>query len=203
MTHLQWDSQAGIGYFPPYYLASPYDEAYFENYRKLAATQIGQRLLDERLALVQRYIAFSALLDVGIGSGAFVERRLQYRGYDVNEAGIAWLKERDLYRDLYAHPVNNATFWDSLEHIEDPAKALRQVQHFAFVSLPIFRDMAHALTSKHFKPGEHIWYFTRDGFWRWSEAQGFKVRECNDMETNLGREDILTFVLQRAEPNSA
>jgi len=69
----------------------------------------------------------------------------------------------------------------------------------AFVSLPIFRDAHHARTSKHFRPDEHYWYWTRAGFIWFAERCGFSVIEHNTMESLAGREDIETFVLARRE----
>jgi hypothetical protein len=41
------------------------------------------------------------VLDVGIGSGQFVETRPDTWGYDVNPEGIAWLKAGGRWANLY------------------------------------------------------------------------------------------------------
>jgi hypothetical protein len=55
----------------------------------------------------------------------------------------------------------------------------------------------HIAQSRHFKPGEHYWYFTTAGLIAWFWKLGFTCREANSMETMAGREDIGTFVFQR------
>ncbi len=54
-----------------------------------------------------------------------------------------------------------------------------------------------------FKPGEHIYYFTRAGLVRWMEAHGFKLLEHNDVEVECGREAIGSFAFVRALPAKA
>ncbi|MXF29030.1 hypothetical protein FQ043_24860, partial [Escherichia coli] len=79
----------------------PYDAAYFARYQQMAATPMGQALTRARIQLVARHWS-GPVLDVGIGAGQFVEARPQTQGYDVNPAGIAWLKQRGAWRDLYS-----------------------------------------------------------------------------------------------------
>ena len=107
-------------------------------------------------------------------------------------------KER-LFLNPHVEDVDCATFWDSLEHIQDIAGLLSHVKQFAFVSIPIFRDLAHARNSKHFRPDEHCWYYTDDGFKRFMYAHGFTVIGQSTFETDLGREDIGTYTLCKLE----
>lgn len=191
---LKWIPERGMGYYPV--RGNPYDENYFEKYRGYSETEMGRRITAARCELVRRHYV-GPLLDVGIGSGQFVESRPDTTGYDVNQAGIDWLNKRGLYRNLYAQKVDAASFWDSLEHIEYPDYALAQVLRWVFVSIPIFADVDHVLSSKHFRPDEHYWYFTRDGFVGWMRDHGFSVRESNCMECDLGREDVMSFAFER------
>jgi methyltransferase family protein len=141
------------------------------------------------------------LVDVGIGSGAFVELRRSRRttyGYDVNPAGIRWLKKRMLFIDPYLVAVDAVTLWDVLEHISDFRPLLANVRDWLFLSLPIFSDAEHALRSKHFRPDEHCWYFTRDGLVVAMKMCGFALVTESAVETDLGREDIGTFAFRRA-----
>ena len=193
---LVWVADPGIGYLP-LDGAQPYDESYFAKYAGYAETDVGRRLNAARMALVARHWD-GPLVDVGIGCGQFVAARPMTQGYDVNPAGIAWLNERDLWCDPYAQDVRAACFWDSLEHITDPAPLLANVRDKAFVALPIFRDMQHALGSKHFRPDEHCWYFTERGFVAFMDAHGFRLVEVTDDEMRIGREDILSFAFERA-----
>ncbi|MNG41039.1 hypothetical protein D3C84_1299630 [compost metagenome] len=57
--------------------------------------------------------------------------------------------------------------------------------------------MADVLQSKHYKPGEHLHYWTLPGFVNWCEAQGFELQEANHAESELGREGITSFAFKR------
>ncbi len=196
----QWLPSLGIGYLAQ---AAPfeYGSAYFEHYVALADSDIGQRLNLARFAMLDRHRYFASpmapeVVDVGIGAGTFVEIA-ECMGYDVNPRGVAWLKERNLYRDPYAEPVDVACFWDALEHIDNPSPLLNNVRHRVLVSLPIFHNAAHALASKHFKPDEHIWYFTDRGFRWFMQAHGWTLLESNTEETYIGREGIVSYAFGR------
>jgi len=89
------------------------------------------------------------------------------------------------------------TLWDVLEHIPNYQLLLANVREWLFVSLPIFRDAEHVLRSKHFRPTEHCWYFTRDGLVYAMKQCGFELVAESTFETDLGREDIGTFAFQR------
>ena len=49
-------------------------------------------------------------------------------GYDVNPAGVAWLKDQEKLWNPYRQPCLAMSFWDSLEHIPDFPKLLEQVR---------------------------------------------------------------------------
>jgi Methyltransferase domain len=141
------------------------------------------------------------LVDVGIGCGAFIElRRERHRttyGYDVNPAGLAWLEQRMLLVDPHLVSLDAITLWDVLEHIPDFQSLLANVREWLFVSVPIFADAEHALRSKHFRPEEHYWYFSRDGLVAVMTMCGFALVSESNVETELGREDIGTFAFRR------
>lgn len=192
---LAWLEESGIGYYPV--VANPYNEDYFNAYNALKETPIGLALNKARLDLVNRYLDGS-VLDIGIGNGAFVEGRENTYGFDINPVAVKWLIDNDKYR----HPFRGAdalTFWDSLEHIHNPTLMLQGAKEFVFVSCPIYNDVTHVLTSKHFKPDEHCWYWTVTGLSKFMLAFGFEVQEINWMETEIGREDIGTFVFKRVK----
>lgn len=198
-NELIWFPAKGVGYLPLTGDA-PYDEEYFARYDAQAKTPIGRALMAARVDLVKR-IHRGELVDIGIGSGAFIEAaraaKIPAYGYDVNPAGHRWLMERGLWIEPYLTPVDAISCWDVLEHIPNFAPLLRQVRRYVFVSIPIFRNVEHVLKSKHFRPDEHCWYFTASGLEYVFLEHGFKLIEANTMETDLGREDIGTFVFMR------
>jgi hypothetical protein len=195
---LHWDEHTGTGHYP----AKPngvYDDAYFHKYAGYAETDLGCELLAARLALIARHVPASAwLVDVGIGSGTLIGARPRTLGYDVNPAALKWMKERNVYIDLDDRmSIHSATFFDSLEHLEHPIDLVAKISNVAIVSIPIFYGRSHALLSRHFRPDEHYWYFTAHGLIRWFLLAGFELREANRMESEIGREDIGTFVFRR------
>jgi hypothetical protein len=173
-----------------------YEGQYFAHYQKLDATPMGGLLTKARLELVSKYCEPRLGVDIGIGGGRYVEES-QGCGFDVCDDAVNWLHAGDCYLDPYAGCVNHVTCWDSLEHIPEPEKLLEKVREWLFVSLPTFESMDEVVGSKHYKPGEHIWYFSIPGLIRWCEDQGFQVMEVNHAETELGREGITSFAFKR------
>ena len=193
---LAWLPEIGVGFYPVSCGAEPYDAAYFAKYQRYAATPLGRALTAQRLAFVDNHWR-GELVDVGIGCGAFIEARADTLGYDVCPQAIAWLRQRHLFYDIRARSIAAASFWDSLEHIPDFDAILASVEAWAFVSLPIFRGGDHARASKHFRRDEHCWYFEERGLLTVMERLGFACVDRSDIETRLGREDILTYAFVR------
>lgn len=193
---LTWDEERGYGHYPVKQEGRPYDASYFEKYCKMANTPIGNALTKARVDLVRKYYPGFNLVDVGIGSGQFV-LSCDVLGYDVNSAGVEWLNQRNRFADMYIAQYDAMTFWDSLEHIDDMVAAVQHIDRFAFVSIPVFSGYDDVLASKHFRPDEHIHYFTVAGLIRWFDDQGFNCREYNQIESDIGREGIGTFVFER------
>jgi hypothetical protein len=191
---LLWAPEKGYGWHssPP----MTYSGEYFAHYQKLDATPMGEVLTKARLELVEKYTYPAIGIDIGIGGGRYVEES-RGDGYDVSEEAVEWLKANSAYADPYINTVPHVTCWDSLEHIPEPEKLLAQVTDWLFVSMPIYDDAADVLRSKHYKPGEHLWYFTLQGFIAWCFRQGFECQEINHAETELGREGITSFAFKR------
>lgn len=215
---LTWLEPVGIGFFDcdAFRQAQDwpdvYDADYFAKYQAMAETEIGRRLNAFRVSLVSRYALQLHrpdvwVLDVGIGDGAFLRALESFEpvkmipgGMDVNPAGIAYLKERgQLVSAPGPRKADIVTFWDSLEHIRDPRAHLAMARSYAIVSLPIFADALDAQGSKHFRPEEHFWYFTRLGFAQFAQQEGFEVVDVLATESAIGRESIETFVLRRRQ----
>lgn len=184
-----------------------YDAAYFEHYQKLSGTPIEEALNAGRVALLRRHAApDAAVLDFGIGNGGFVLAALvagfDADGYDINPAAVAWLRKTGHYADDLG-AVDVVTFWDSLEHLEDPHLTLRSIRKDALVlaAIPVFGNLEHVRESKHYKPGEHLMYFTPDGFVDWMALHGFRLLETSRHETEAGRDSIGAFAFKRDLPD--
>ena len=148
------------------------------------------------------------LLDVGIGSGAFINKRNGSKtgltlGYDINPAGKTWLHERWLWLDPYEVKVHAVSMWDVLEHIKDFRPLLANVEKWLFIALPLFRNVEHVLKSKHFRKNEHFWYYEKRGLVSIMQMLGFDLVEYNQNETLLGREDIGSFAFKRSHDGVA
>jgi hypothetical protein len=90
-----------------------------------------------------------------------------------------------------------ATFWDSLEHTTDASYYLQKVDSLAFVSMPIYESGEAALRSKHYKPNEHIYYFTMDGLIFFFREYGFELLEHATFEMDFGRDSVHSFAFKR------
>lgn len=190
-----WSPEKGQGFHTR--PAMLYGGEYFANYQKLDATKMGGLLTKARVELVKKYINPAEVVDIGIGGGRFVQEA-QCSGFDVCPDAVNWLQSIYAYQDPYApEEVRAITCWDSLEHIPEPEKLLERVKEWLFVSIPICESATEWVESKHMKPGEHIHYFSLQGFIRWCGEHGFECQEVNWAETELGREGIASFAFKR------
>lgn len=181
-----------------------YDQQYLDYYRGLMGTDIAKALNAGRRAMVERYFD-GPILDVGIGSGEFLGTSPAGScGVDVNPHAVEMLKAANQYsEDVSAFGA--VTFWDSLEHIEAPEVYLKRVRRgaFVFVALPIFADLTKIRDSKHYKPSEHLYYFTEQGFIDWMALYGFRLLEVSSHETDAGRESIGAYAFCKDLPGYA
>ncbi|HBO4895095.1 TPA: methyltransferase domain-containing protein [Pseudomonas aeruginosa] len=189
---LLWSDELGMGFHPR--PPMDYSGPYFEKYQALDATPMGAALTAARVDMVRRHFD-GEVLDVGIGGGRFVIES-GGNGFDVNEEAVQWLKSRNAYADPYKG-VAAITCWDSLEHVPDPEALVRSVGEWVFVSMPVYKDQADCLKSKHFKPGEHLHYWSVRGLVGWFAKMNFGCVEINERESDLGREGITSFAFRR------
>lgn len=171
---------------------------YFKKYVDYANTPMGEKLTQARIDFVNRTHK-GELLDVGVGSGHFVMHREKTFGFDINETAVKLLQSLGLYEDIH-DPFEAYSFFDSFEHIEDPSPLLREMGKgtLIFLSIPMFRDVQHALNSKHFRRDEHYWYFTPQGLIRYMLDHGFVCVDVDNFEIRTGREDIMSFAFRKS-----
>lgn len=182
-----------------------YEADYWQNYINLSGSPIAAALNDFRVSFVEKHLpAHGSILDIGIGSGEFINssKRKTY-GFDVNPYGITWLKENNLYFNPYSKNQNNDivayTFWDAIEHFTNPSHLLTKIKKgsYCFFSLPIFEDFSNLTASKHYKPNEHLYYWTEQSFKDYLTRLGFSVLEVSDGESTAGRLSIKSFAAQK------
>lgn len=185
----------------------PYDETYLAKVQAYDGSDIADRVNAGRVALMRRHLpAGSSVLDWGAGSGAFLREArsvgFDAKGYDVIPATQLWLREAQLFAEDPAD-FQALALWDTLEHLELPENILKNVPKggFCFVSVPTFEDLRAVRGSKHYRPGEHLYYFTQQGFVDWMALWGFRLLEASGHEVAAGRESIGAFAFVRDLPD--
>lgn len=190
---LLWSDELGMGFHPR--PPMDYTGDYFAKYQALDATPMGAALTKARCDFVAKHYE-GQVVDIGIGGGRFVTE-FGAAGYDVSAEAVDWLKAQDKYFDPYKHHTEAITCWDSLEHIPEPERLISMVGEWVFVSMPTYKNQRDCLASKHYKPGEHLHYWTERGFILWFARNGFACMDINDIESDLGREGITSFAFRR------
>lgn len=196
---LTWWPEIGVGYYPVAAGVEPYDDSYFDRYAAQANTDIGRALMAARVEFVGKHWAFE-MIDVGIGSGAFIMLRgenIPTYGWDISPKAQRWLRREGLQADPYRDRVQAISLWDVMEHMPNFQVLLGNVESWVFISIPIFRNGEHVLRSKHYRKDEHVWYFTASGLVTTMDRLGFECVEVSDFETRIGREDIGSFAFRR------
>jgi hypothetical protein len=177
-----------------------YDASYFDKCAGYDGQEIANAINAGRAAMVERHVGNVPIVDVGIGSGEFIRTRGRGKtfGHDVNPVAIEWLKRGDLWAQRL-DAFRGVTMWDTLEHVPDPGHYLDQVAFGSvlFLSIPIFYGLGGIRFSKHYRPGEHLYYFTEDGLVDWLRRHGFAVLETSTFEIEAGRESIYSFAFRR------
>ncbi len=175
-----------------------YDAAYYDRCASYEGQDIAEAINSGRVRFVGEHFGSGPVVDVGIGSGDFIRHRPSTWGHDVNPVAIEWLKRNDLWTGSLRR-FDAATFWDVLEHVPTPEHYLGQlaIGAMVFASIPVFDDLRRVRESRHYRPGEHLYYFTPWGFVAWMDRHGFKHVATDAYETRAGRDSILSFAFRR------
>jgi len=184
-----------------------YGADYFKKVEAYEGSAIARAVNAGRCELLKRHLAAgSSVLDWGAGSGAFMRAadRAGYesKGYDVNLQALQWLTDKGLLsKDPYLFDA--VTLWDTVEHMEQPEAVFRSVKKgsLLFASIPVFEDLRKIRESKHYRPGEHLYYWTAQGFIDWMALYGFRLLESSSHEIAAGRESIGAFAFRRDLPD--
>ncbi len=131
------------------------------------------------------------VLDYGSGCGWF--RAWRPKGVEVDSYDIGDYPQTGI--DLVIYDV--VCFWDVLEHIEDFAElepVLALARHVA-VSVPVIDEIS-LIDWKHFKPGEHLHYFTNEALDALFRKYGFDAMKTGQPECPP-REDIMSILYRR------
>lgn len=182
----------------------PYEDSYADEYYRREVTAIGYALHYARMEMVRRHGA-ARVIDVGIGSGQFLRMAwaagVTAFGTDLCPKAVTYLKAEGAYLEpgqCAGQGIDTATLWDSIEHLPDPQGFLRELAvRRVLISVPLMEDIMDVGLSKHFKPREHLMYWTEHGFRRWMEHYGWSLQEFNRIEVTIGREQVGSFCFTR------
>ena len=192
--------QHGIAYQRDRGFVVDYGREYWNKYVGYENGDVARKINAGRMALVSKYVGIGQAVDIGIGSGEFIKNRPNTYGHDVNPIAIEWLKQHELWADRLEE-FDAFTFWDVLEHVPEPETYLSRVPlaGHVFASVPIFSTLDGIRRSKHYRPGEHLYYFEEYGFVNWMEWMGFLLLDSQDFEIKAGREAIYSFAFKRVK----
>lgn len=181
-----------------------YDYGYLARVDAYEDTPIARAVIAGRVGMLSRHLpAGATVLDYGAGSGAFVRAAVAAgyaaRGYEVIAAAAVRLRVAGLYAGPDPGGFAAVAAWDVLEHLDDPGALLRAIPARAhlFASVPVFASLRAIRESRHYRPGEHLTYWTRGGFVRWAAGYGFRLLEISEHETRAGRDSIGAFAFVR------
>jgi hypothetical protein len=158
-----------------------YDAAYAHQYDLRPVAEMS----DLRWAFIASRLnlpASSRVLDVGYGNGAFLKRA---KAAKMSIFGI------DLHHEDFGIPIvgfdteqdyDLVCFFDSIEHFPDFAPIYRLKTRHVIVSIPNTPDFILTTPRKwrHFKPGEHLHYFSPDSLDTLMRNWGFSIRLAQD-----------------------
>lgn len=121
----------------------------------------------------------TSVLDVGYGSGDFLKAMgtaiSDVNGYDIPPAfpvpGVT------IAQDMYSREYDLVTFFDSLEHFQDPTEIKNLRANYVHISVPWchyfsdewFRDWRHR------RPNEHLWHFNEKSLPAFMKALGYEL----------------------------
>lgn len=189
-----------------------YDANYVSHYNKLPVKAMSLLRWDVvKRALIPLDIHRANVLDFGCGNGAFLNEVQEHGahafGYDIAQfplpEGVFRLDDAAVSKMDF----DLVTFFDSIEHVEDPLGTLKRLNTTAVaISLPWCH--AHTLGDewfakwKHRKPGEHLWHFDAASLCRLAELAGFRPMFIGNPEDAIRQPveklpNILTGVFYR------
>ena len=172
-----------------------YDLEYYENLLRIYS-ETAKDICRKRWQFILDYVPNLPhpvkVLDYGSGVGWF-------RAWRPPEA-LVWSYDLGLYPqtgiDLVTYDV--ICFWDVLEHIRDfkEIEPVLALSRNVACTVPIVPEEGLA-GWKHFKPGEHLHYFTKDSLVALFDKYGFGPLVEDDVECPP-RKDVMTFLFSRS-----
>ena len=186
---------------------SIYDRSYEIKYDRYERTDTGKKIQYLRWETVKKHVPDNLklnLLDFGCGVGSFVkmfftERNIKAYGFDINP----YTQFCDV--SVFFRNYDIVTFWDSLEHLRDPAKIIKGLNpKYLFACTPSTDDCFGNITDwRHYMPCEHAHYFNRESITAFLNGCGYKViahdYDESEPRNGGGAKNILTVAAERED----
>lgn len=187
-----------------------YDKSYFQNENPKGGyanyyegMRVNKKTFTDRLSKIEKKLGFKGkLLDVGcaLGDCIFTAKEEGWKevfGVEVSKFAYEFTKKRGLNvknttldkADFKTNYFDVITYQDVIEHVDNPIKELSYAykllkkKGFIYIVTPDMGGLWHSLLGKlwyHYKPGEHIMYFSQQSLKLALEKSGFK-----DIETRI------------------
>lgn len=158
-----------------------YDAAYYAHLAEREKSKVGIDLISSRVACAS-LTPFDRYVEVGPGAGGFgrwLKSAFNFVKYEAVDRNTPW-----------PTPSKDALVvaWDSIEHME----ALEPLRGWGgiLLTVPVEDDESAWLKSRHYKPGEHIWYFTPNGLVRVMVRLGYRLSWFTRSEEMFGRREV-------------
>jgi len=133
------------------------------------------------------------VLDYGSGVGWF--RAWRPKGVEVYSYDIAEYPQTRVELIMY----DVVCFWDVLEHIPDFSRIepILALARNVAATLPVIPESETFNDWKHFKPGEHLHYFSKPTLSALFHKYGFRVKKVGEPECPP-RKDVVSFLYEKA-----
>lgn len=190
-------------HFPPDALEAQYEENYFSNDNPkggyanyFEGMEINKKTFKDRLNKIENHFNRKPkLLDVGcaLGDCLLMAKKLGWKdiyGLELSDYATKFAKERGLKVYKGTLEKNNIkdkfdviTMQDVIEHISDPMKNLKEAHKYLkkggiiYLVTPDVGGIWHSLLGRywyHYKPGEHIMYFSQNSIREALKKAGYK-----------------------------
>lgn len=166
-----------------------YYEGMLRQYSKTA-----EEICKKRWDWIMSTLDVKTVLDYGSGVGWF--RAWRPPGVEVHSYDVGPMPQTGLGLQMY----DVTCFWDVLEHIPDfsEVEPVLALSRCVVCSLPIVQSKGSAELGewKHFKPGEHVHYFTRATLKALFSKYGFDLLKAGQPECPP-RVDIWSFIFTK------
>jgi hypothetical protein len=147
-----------------------------------------------------------SILDVGYGNGSFLKTCKKIIpncfGYDVTGYDIP--EGCEFIEDWVNLNVDVITFFDVLEHFEDPYVIKDLNAKYVILSFPWCHYISDEWFEnwKHRRPNEHLWFFNEKNIYNFAKSTGYEVINYSNVEdtirgNNSNKENILTVCLKK------